>query len=118
MISQIVFATKDIFKLQKRKKGQEHPLIFCIIDMLHQQQKANMQSLAIQMATVLYDAETCHEGHDVLFNNLIICLPKSKFKESRKKIIKSMKVPHFLRDPDSNDNEKAKYLQMVSQILQ
>ena len=86
--------------------------------MLHQQQKANMQSLAIQMATVLYDAETCHEGQEILFNNLVICLPASKFKESRRKIIKLMRVPHFLNDEDFDIGEKAKYLKMVSQILQ
>ena len=70
------------------------------------------------MATVLYDAETCHDGQDILFNNLIICLPTSKFKENRRKIIKSLKVPQFLREPDNNEQEKAKYLQLVSQILQ
>ena len=70
--------------------------------------------LGVQLGSIIYD-EMKIENDEIVFNNLMLTLQNSKFKEVRKKIIKLLKVPQLLiKRADKDPNLRRKQLEQKS----
>ena len=93
MLTQLVLITKKYFKL---KCGRTYTALRdCVVRLLGESQKQALQVSGIQLAIAIYQED---QGEvDVLFKHLMMALDKSKFKESRRKIIKMLKMPKVVK---------------------
>lgn len=90
-MTSVFINTKTAFRLKQYKESTG---IVKVVSLMMSSPKQNLQSMGVQIAGILYRENQT----DVLFNNLMLTLSKSRYEVVRKKIIKTLRVPLELSD--------------------